>query len=318
MLAYVSMLSAAGLLVIESDLQPGLLMAATLLFTRVVGSFDAVFFRGQRFAEVAAASCYLVQFGTTSAVPVFVPIMARGELHLEGVTFAAASTGGTGSRERLLRDVDLSLKPGHLVFVCGPPASGKSLLAGLAVGIIPPTGGRVLLDEWDLQNIAPTVIAQNITYGAQEGTLPHGSIAEIISCGRIAPAGKIVEAAVRAGVHSDISALKDGYNHHVDGLTTTLPFGFRRKLAIARALFDPPTIIVLDDPSLGLSTEDRSHLLCSLAKLRDTGHALLVCSGDDSFATISDEIYQVVDGMVVSLRGRASGRPIAAIARARG
>lgn len=197
----------------------------------------------------------------------------EGRLVLERVSLVHP-----GSGRALLSEVTLDLQPGQVVALIGPPGAGKSTLLRIVLGVQVPSAGGVFLDghstaQWDRGDLA-----RHVGYLPQDPALPAGTVAEAIS--RLAPAAQmdaVLRAARLAGAHDMIMALPDGYATRVNG-PVRLSMGQRQRIALARAVFGAPRIVLLDEPAAYLDAEGEAAVVRMIAALSAAGIAVLVSS----------------------------------------
>jgi ABC-type iron transport system FetAB ATPase subunit len=143
----------------------------------------------------------------------------------------------------LLHGIDLHVAPGSLLLVSGAAGAGKSTLARVLVGVLPPTNGAVLLDG---APIAQANRAEKVGYLPGRVRLLDGSVFDNIARFQDAPPEAVVEAAKAAGMHGQIGRLAEGYATFIGPGTALLSGGRKQRLGLARALFGAPRLPVLD------------------------------------------------------------------------
>ena len=201
-----------------------------------------------------------------------------------------------GADRPLLRGVSFTVEPGEAVAVIGPSSAGKSTLLRMIVGIAPPTAGGVYLDGsstylWERENFA-----QHVGYVPQRPTLLDESVADNIARMQHGDLGRVVEAAKRAGLHRVIAGLPAGYSTKIVG--NLLSGGQRQRLALARALYGRPKLLVLDEPTAFLDQAGESHFVTLLAELRRDGVTVLLATHRPNLLKAVDTVLVLRDGAV--------------------
>jgi ATP-binding cassette subfamily B protein len=215
-------------------------------------------------------------------------IRVRGSIVFHDVSFAYPESG-----KPVLRRVSFRADPGQLVAIVGPSGSGKSTIAKLLLRFYDPDFGRVLLDGVDIRDLSLRTLRHNITLLQQENLLFSGTIADNIGYGkRGATPAEIVAAARMAGAHSFIRALPDGYESLVGQRGRLLSGGQRQRIAIARAILRDTPILVLDEPTAGLSPADTLAVMQLLRPVM-AGRTTIVITHDPSVAAAANRIVTV-------------------------
>lgn len=178
------------------------------------------------------------------------PDRLREAIRLDRLTFAYPGRGA------VLRDVCASFSVGKATAIVGSSGSGKSTLAYLLLGLLEPTGGRILADGVDLRELSLDLWRRRIGFVSQEIFAFHGTVAENILFGRteISPA-QVRRAAGIANAEEFIEALPQGYDTLIGERGMKLSGGQQQRLAIARALLEEPEVLILDEATSFLDTE---------------------------------------------------------------
>ncbi len=170
-------------------------------------------------------------------------------IRLEGVSFEY-------DRERVLRDIDLTIRKGEIVALVGPSGAGKSTLADLLPRFMDPTEGTVTIDGLDIRQIRLSSLRGLLGVVTQETVLFNDSIRNNIAYGLgDIPLDRIRDAARVANILDFIEELPEGFETGIGERGVTLSGGQRQRLAIARAVLKNPSILVLDEATSSLDTE---------------------------------------------------------------
>jgi ATP-binding cassette subfamily C protein len=212
-----------------------------------------------------------------------------------------------GLQPVLLRNVDLAPEPGEAVAIVGPSGCGKSTLLRVLVGMFPPSAGGVYLDghavhQWDRE-----ALAGHLGFLPQQPLLGRGTVAEVIARLGTPDMPQVLEAARRAGVHEAVAALPLGYATPVDG-AWPLSMGQQHRLALARALYGRPRVLVLDELAAGLDAAGEAEVIFLLAELRREGVAVVFTTHRPALVGAADRVLALRNGSLVPA-GAQDGPP---------
>ena len=182
-----------------------------------------------------------------------------------------------GVQKLVVRDLSLKLQHGNGLGVIGPSASGKSSLARMLVAYWAPTQGKICFDGASLDQWAPDILGRYIGYLPQDVELLSGTVAQNIS--RFEPdadPSAIRAAAATAGVHDMIVSLENGYDTQIGERGTALSAGQAQRIALARALYHEPFLVVLDEPNSNLDADGDAALTQAILSVRARGGIVVV------------------------------------------
>ena len=216
----------------------------------------------------------------------------KGYLSVESLVAAAP-----GGQSQILRGVQFALKPGEVLAVVGPSASGKTTLARLLVGVWPALGGKVRLDGadvylWNKQELGP-----HIGYLPQGVELLDGSIAENIARFGTPNRSDTEEAAKAVGLHEWILSLPEGYDTRLGMDGARLSGGQRQRIGLARALYGHPAFVVLDEPNSSLDEAGELALARAVEQRRATGTAFVLITHRTSALQVCTHMLVLRDGV---------------------
>lgn len=272
-------------LIIEFHGTIGLLFGAFFLGNHTFGPFSGVVQYWEGWTKGLSAWGRLRQSmrDDAEAPPKPVDPDAPPGLVIEGVTFWPP-----GRERPIIGGITLQLAPGAVLTVEGRNGVGKSTLLRLVLGLLPPTEGRVLLDGQDTHFCDRDRLGARIGYLPQDVQLLETDIFANIGRGPDAPSDLVVAAARAAGTHEAIGRLPLGYQTQ-SGTTSGLSAGQRRLIALARALYGTPSLLVLDEPEVGLDGPSRNALRAAVERARLGGAVVLIVSHEPkTWADVTD------------------------------
>ncbi len=282
-------------LVVEGDLTGGMILASSVLVGRalapaeqLIASWRNLLAARQGWQRLRELFSVFPQDEQKTALP-------APRLSLDVKQLAVSPPG---ERAPVVRDVSFRVTAGTVVGVIGPSASGKSSLVRALVGAWDATRGEVrldgaLLDQWPVADRG-----RHIGYMSQNCDLLPGSIAENIA--RLDPQADdnaVIAAAVAAGVHDMIVSLPKGYQTIVGDGGTNLSAGQRQRLALARALYGDPFLIVLDEPNSNLDIEGDMALAAAIATVKRRGGIVIVVAHRNSVLSLLDYLLVMENGV---------------------
>lgn len=284
-----------ALLVLEGQLSPGGMIAASILVSRALAPVETLIGNWKQIVSGRAAYHRLeVLLGTHPAREPGMPLQApKGEIRLEGVVAVPP-----GSKQVVLRNINLGIAPGDCVAVIGPSASGKSSLARLLVGVWPAAAGTVRLDGADLFQWSKDELGKYLGYLPQDIELFDGTVAENIArFGQLDPE-LVIEAARRAGLHEVILRLPKGYDTQLGVGGSALSGGQRQRIGLARALYGSPALVVLDEPNSNLDEQGERALVGAIRDLTGRGVTTVVVTHRPSSLAVANKIILLGNGEV--------------------
>jgi len=289
-------------LAVERQISAGAIIAASLLLTRALAPIEQIVASWKSIISARDAFSDLKRlFAGAEARPQAINLPTpRGDISVEGVTML------TAHRERVaLSDVSLKIEAGQFVGVIGPSGAGKSTLLRLIAGAVAPERGVARIDgaamgDWDSERLA-----RHVGFLPQEFLLFAGAIRDNISrfqgyLGADAEAldAQVIAAAQAAGAHDMILRLPQGYATKVGLGGSGLSAGQTQRIALARALFGAPRILVLDEPNAHLDADGELVLIEALGRLRAEGVTIVVAAHRGGVLAAADKLVLIKGGRI--------------------
>nr|MBP6508487.1 ATP-binding cassette domain-containing protein [Opitutaceae bacterium] len=219
----------------------------------------------------------------------------KGDIVYEHVSFYYPSAPD----KIVVRELNLSIKPGeHIAFV-GPSGSGKSTLANLLLGLYAPSSGRILIDgvpqsEWNMR-----WIRRQLAVVMQDSILLSGSVYDNIRFAKAdATTAEIHAAARQANAEEFILKMPEGYQTLVGERGVALSGGQRQRIAIARSILRNPPVLILDEATSALDYESERLIQEALDRLSE-GRTVITIAHRLSTIKNADRIIVLRDGVIV-------------------
>lgn len=291
----IGMLALGAYLVLTQQASAGIMIATTVLLSRAVQPVEQLVSSWRMLIEARSAYHRLSDLSKhfeRQEPRVSIP-RPEGRLTVEGMSFRAP-----GSEKPILVNISFNLCAGEALAILGPSAAGKSTLARLLTGVWTASSGTVRLDGadvayWPRQNLGPW-----IGYVPQDVELFDGSVADNIARLGEVNSEAVVAAARRANAHDMILGLEQGYDTRVGEQGARLSPGQRQRIALARALYGDPRLVILDEPNANLDGEGEIALARAMSGLRNEGITSIVVTHRPSLIAHVDKILMLGAGRV--------------------
>lgn len=297
-IAQIVVLGTAGYLVVRHQAQPAIIFASSLLLGRTLAPFDQISgsLRQVMQARQAVASLQaevfkpLNQRKTTRLPP------PKGDVRLDQLVLLVP-----GQRRPLLRAPAAHIQKGDFAVIFGQSGAGKSTLLAAIAGGYPPAAGWVRHDGADVREWDPDDLARAIGFSGPDPVLLAGTILENISRFDLdTPVSgvhqQVLEAAGRAGVHEVILAQPEGYATRLGFDGEGLSSGQAHRVALARALYGSPDLVILDEPDAHLDAAAKAGLSASLSTLSASGTTVIVASHDPDILKAATRHFEIAEG----------------------
>ena len=261
-----AVLGVGAYLAIAGEVSAGSMIAASILTARALAPIEVAVASWRSFVASRQGFDRLRKLLSTLSQPDYRLALPAPEfkLSVEGVYVAAP-----GQAKAIVQGVTFELHAGQGLAIIGPSASGKSTLARSLIGVWPTAAGKVCLDDAPLDQWDSEKLGGHIGYLPQDVELFDGTVAANIS--RFDPEADdrdIVQAARDAGAHELILGLPEGYESNIGDGGAALSAGQRQRIALARALYRQPFIVVLDEPNSNLDSQGEEALVEAILSVR--------------------------------------------------
>jgi ATP-binding cassette subfamily C exporter for protease/lipase len=214
------------------------------------------------------------------------------------VTAESIVASAPNSQVAILKGVSFKLPAGESLAVIGPSASGKTTLARLLTGVWPAANGKLRLDGADVYTWNKEELGRHVGYLPQNVELFDGTIAENISRFGDVDTKAVEEAVSTVGLAGFIGSLQDGVDTEIGEDGAFLSGGQRQLVALARAIYKRPKLIVLDEPNSNLDEAGDQSLVNTIQAIQAFGATLVIISHRPQVLSVIKSTMVLVDGQV--------------------
>lgn len=295
-----AMLALGAWLVLQNEVTPGAMIASSIMLGRALAPVEQALNQwpvAQRARSgMQNLRAFLNRLPDTED-PTRLPD-PKAMLSAQSVTVV-----GRAGEKPVLNAVSLVVPAGQALGVIGKSGSGKSTIARVLTGLLEPRAGEVRLGGATLQQYGPERLGDLIGYLPQDVMLFDGTVAENIAHMSLNPdSDKVVRAAKRARIHDIILGLPDGYDSVVSAGSLQLSGGQKQRLALARALYNDPTVLILDEPNSALDADGSDALNAAVNEMKAEMKSVVIMTHRPA-AIQTCETLVVVDGGRVVAQG---------------
>ncbi|MGJ0311913.1 type I secretion system permease/ATPase [Aliarcobacter cryaerophilus] len=282
-------------LAINMEVTPGMMIAASIIMGRALAPLDLIIGSWKGFSS--ARSSYERIEGLLNDFPKDKEYMQlpapKGEITLENVVVIPPS--GTVPS---LKGISMKIEKGDVVGIIGPSAAGKSSLARVMLGLWPLSNGVARIDKADISQWDREDLGKYVGYLPQDIELFEGTVSQNIArFGEVEPE-KVVEAASKAGVHEMILKLNEGYDTKIGPGGASLSGGQRQRIGLARALYNNPVFIVLDEPNSNLDDVGEAALVEAIKSLRAGGTTVVIITHRTNVLQATNKLALINNGVL--------------------
>lgn len=286
------MLGLGAYLAIKGEITAGMVIAGSILMGRALAPLDQLISSWKSFSNARMAYKRLIKLTYTKSLnePMKLPNIS-GQISVNNAVLIPPT-----GEEAVLKGISFSLNPGDTLAILGPSGAGKSTLIKAILGIWPLSAGDIRLDQAELSQWDPTALGQELGYLPQDVELFEGSIAENIARLGEVDDEAVIKAAVMADVDHLIRSLPDGYNTQIGTGGFRLSGGQRQRIGLARALYDQPKLVVLDEPNSGLDEQGEKALEKACEQLKQAGSTIILISHRKHILRLADKMLVLDQG----------------------
>ncbi|MEP9360970.1 type I secretion system permease/ATPase [Sphingomonas sp. KR3-1] len=295
-------LGLGALLAVDNLISGGAIFAASFLIARALAPIEQLIGTWRPLVQARQAYHNLgILLDSAAEAPVRTRLPApRGDVTLENVTVLNDTRDGM-----ILNSVSLRLAAGEVIAIVGPSGAGKSTLVRTIAGARLPDHGVIRFDGADASDWDAEGLARHIGYLPQDFALFSGTVAENIArfAAELGEDRKAIDAAViaaagKVGADALIRRLPKGYEHELKLRGAGLSAGQAQRIALARAVYGDPPILILDEPNAHLDAEGDAALIAALGALKAEGRTIVIVSHKLGILPVVDRILVLREGRI--------------------
>jgi ATP-binding cassette, subfamily C, bacterial exporter for protease/lipase len=283
-----------ALLVLDGKITGGMMIVSSILMGRTLSPVEQLIGVWKTWSSTRSAYDRLNELLATNperhtgmALP-----KPLGRVSVEAVT-----AGPPGSHLAVIKNLSFGIVPGDILGIIGPSGSGKSTLARLLVGVWPSAMGTVRLDGADMYQWNKNELGPYIGYLPQDIELFGGTVSENIARYGDVDSGKVIEAAKRAAVHDIILQFPQGYDTVLGDGGAGLSGGQKQRIGLARAMYDDPSLLVLDEPNSNLDEAGEQALVAAMVDFRTRGKTVVLITHRTSAIGVTNKLLLLQGGV---------------------
>lgn len=297
MLCYAGVVFVGVFKIADQEMTMGALIACSILAGRAVAPLSQIAQLLTRIHSARTAyrqlDAFMKQPDERGETERATPMLLEGGIEFRDVDFRYPA-----SAEFALRNISFRVTPGEHVALIGPIGSGKSTVARLIAGLYEPVSGLVMIDGIDIRQMEPRAMRAKIGALLQDNSLLTGTIRDNIELSRNPDDDELHRVAALAGAQEFISTLPYGYELRLSDRGEGLSGGQRQSIALARALYGQPPIMLLDEPTSSIDTETEGGLIERL-KGELAGRTLILITHRPSLLALVDRVILMSRGRIV-------------------
>lgn len=288
-------LGLGGYLALKMEVSPGMMIAGSIIMGRALAPLDLIINSWKGFSS--ARTSYerieelLKDFPKDKEYMQLPP--PKGAISLEQVVVIPPL-----AKQPSLRGISMEINQGDIVGIMGASAAGKSSLARVILGLWPLAQGKVRLGKADIYQWDKQDLGKYIGYLPQDIELFEGTIAQNICRFNEIDSQKIVEAAQIAGVHEMILMLPEGYDTMIGAGGIALSGGQRQRVGFARAIYDNPVLVVLDEPNSNLDEAGEASLVKAIQTLKSFGTTVIIITHRPNILQVTNKLAIIKQGLL--------------------
>ena len=287
-----------SLFVIQQEITPGELMSFYALIGYFTGPVSSLIGMNKTYQNASIAADRLFEIMDLEREIEDDLVNATkaqlGDIHFKDVSFSY------GTRTDVFEDFNLTIKEGKITAIIGESGSGKTTIAALLQKLYPVNTGAIFIGDTNIKYFSNESLRQLVGIVPQNLNLFAGTIIENIAVGEFNPdMSRIMEICKQLGMIEYIEKLPNGFKTFIGEHGATLSGGQKQRLAIARALYRNPTILIMDEATSSLDSNAEQYVQETVKQLKKEGRTIIVIAHRMSTVLLADDIVLLKNGQLI-------------------
>ena len=298
----IAILGVGAYLVLGQELTSGASIAGSIIMGRALAPVEQMIGGWKQLVQARQSFRRLQAFLAQPRLrPVGQPLPEPdGRVAVERVSYAFPGQGVA-----MIKGVNFALEPGESLAIIGPSAAGKTTLIRMMIGTLQPSAGSIRLDGADVYMWLREDFGRHVGYLPQDVELFDGTVFKNIARMAESEPDAVYEAAMLAGCHDMILRLPQGYETEIGDGGQHLSGGQRQLIGLARAMFNRPKLVVLDEPNSNLDGDSEAALTRALEKLKAQNTTVILVSHRPALVQGVDKVLLLKEGAIEMFGPRA-------------
>ena len=293
-----AILALGALLVLNGDLTGGTMIAGSILLGRALAPVEQVVGQWQIFQQARNSWQSLNKLLEKHSAEPSKTELPRPKAKLTVNDLYVVPAGETSP---VIRGVTFEAEPGDAIGIIGPSSSGKTSLARALIGFWPASSGEIRLDGAELNQYEDETLGSLMGYLPQDVKVYPGTIAENIARFNFdSSSEKIIAASQQAAAHELILNLPNGYDTQITSSGGVLSGGQKQRIGLARAFYDDPVMLVLDEPNASLDDPGMKALNQAIENARNSEKLVLVIAHRPSALAKCNKVLVIDKGQMMA------------------
>lgn len=205
-----------------------------------------------------------------------------------------------GTRVDVFEALEFTIKKGDITAITGESGSGKTTLVSLLQNLYPLQSGRIKVGNYDIRNVTNRSLRRMISVVPQKIDLFSGNVMDNIAVGDLNPdISKVIEICEKLGMTKFIEQLPQGYNTFIGENGTALSGGQQQRIAIARALYRAPEILILDEATSSLDAISEAFVQNTMKVFKGENKTVIVIAHRLSTISLAQRVIVLEKGTIV-------------------